>query len=45
MGEKRERAFLKVYIRLSVKQRQEEYITDQDSFESTCQEALVVTNF
>lgn len=41
VGEKRERAFLKVYIRLSVKQRQEEHITDQDSFESTCQEALL----
>lgn len=31
-------------MRLSVKQRQEEYISDEDSLQSTCQEALVVTN-
>lgn len=30
---------------VSVKQRQEKYVTDQKSFHSFCQEGRVVTNF
>lgn len=45
VGERRKSQFNVIILGVSVKQRQEEYITDQKSFHSFCQEARVVTNF